>query len=353
MKILIILFILLFPQLVYATKVLLIIPDKEGDVFWSLVQQASVASAKSLGVQLEVLYGGENRFATLEMIEKIVARPIKPDYLIFRPFHGNSIKVFDQIEASGISFVTLEQPINGEEALKLKKPKQKYTHWIGEVAFDNAKGGELLLSALVNELYVRHPNISPSIIGLGGNFDNLSMSRQQSLINLEHVRDPRLNQIFPTYWEPQNIASNFELMFRRYPQTNIFWCAGDQLAIETFEQHQLMFDRPIVVGGFDWLPEALSKIQQGKLTASVGGHFLMGAIAITKIFDYQHGIDGFLSHPEAYDFELITKDNVETHLDFMRQKKWQNVNFNQFSAFKMGDKIRPLTMQNIINPNHN
>jgi ABC-type sugar transport system substrate-binding protein len=165
---------------------------------------------------------------------------------------------------------------------------------------------------------------------------------------LDRRGDIVLNQVFPTYWDPQNIATNFELMLKRYPQTNIFWCAGDQLALVTLKQHQLLSKKTIIVGGFDWLPEALINIQQGHIAASVGGHFLMGAIAITKIFDYQHGIDRFLDLSQHYDFEVITKDNVNSYVDFMQQEKWQKVDFNQFSAFKMGQQPQALTVHNII-----
>jgi ABC-type sugar transport system substrate-binding protein len=340
--------ILLFSHVALATKIILIIPDKKGPGFWSMVHQVSAVSAKSLDVQLEVIYGGANRFATLEIIENIVARPIKPDYLIFRPFHGNAVNVFDQIEARGISFVTLEQAFSGKEAIELQQPKQKYQHWIGEVTYDNPSGGELLLNTLLKEQRIRNPATIPSIIGIGGDFDNLSISRQQVLTNLDRSGDEHLNQVFPTYWDPNNVTTNFAMMLERYPNTNIFWCAGDQLALETLKQFQLLSDKPIVVGGFDWLPEALLKIQQGEYTASVGGHFLMGAIAITKILDYQHGIDRFLIPQKFYDFEVITKENVDIYVDFMKQKKWKEVNFNQFSAFKMGHEPQAITMQNII-----
>ena len=348
MKIFAVVMVLLFSQLAFATKIILIIPDEEGPAFWNLVHQVSAASAQSLNVQLEVIYGGANRFSTLEIIENIVARPLMPDFLIFRPFHGNAANVFDLIEARGILFVTLEQAFSGKEAIELQRPKQKYKNWIGEVAYDNANGGALLLNALLKEHRVRYPTVKPSIIGMGGDFDNLSIVRQQVLMDLKPRGDVNLNQIFPSYWDPKNIAANFELMIERYPDTNIFWCAGDQLALETLLQHQLLFNKPIVVGGFDWLPEALLKIQDGELTASVGGHFLMGAIAITKIIDYQNGIDRFSTSPNFYNFEVITKENVDSYQDFMQQGKWQQVNFNQFSAFKVGHALQPLTMQNII-----
>jgi ABC-type sugar transport system substrate-binding protein len=348
MKLFLLLTTLLFSQFALAIKVIMIIPDKEGTAFWDMVYQASAASAKSLGVQLEVIYGGGNRFSTLEIIEDIIAQPTKPDYLIFRPYHGNTANVFDIIEAYGIEFITLEQAFSDKNATELLKPKQKYKHWIGEVVFDNTKGGELLLDTLLKEHRNRHPDVKPSITGIGGNFDYLSSTREQVLTSLYRRNDISLNQIFPTYWDPNNIATNFEMIHRRYPQTNIFWCASAPLTLETLKQYQLLSNKAVVLGGFDWVPEVLLKIQQGEITASVGGHFLMGAIAITKIFDYHQGIDRFSGQPILYDFEVIDRKNVTSYLNFVQQEKWQEIDFNQFSEFKVGKKPQILNMQNII-----
>ncbi|MFT2090522.1 ABC transporter substrate-binding protein [Paraglaciecola sp. 2405UD69-4] len=347
-KILISVLIMLVSQQVYATTITMVIPDKQGWVFWELVNQVSEAVAKSLDVELKIVTGGEDRFATLAIIEKITSSKTKPDYLIFRPFNGNAITIFDKIEASGIKFVTLESVVYGDEALTIQRPKQKYKHWIGEVAFDNVKGGKLLLDTLIKEHHANTPERPASIIGLGGDFASLSTSRHLVLTELEQLNDKRLNQIFPTYWDPTYITDNFALMMNRYPDANVFWCASDELALEVLKQSQLLFKKPKVIGGFDWLPEVLETIKTGQLTASMGGHFLMGAIAITNIVDYEHGIDRFASHTSPYEFELITKLNVQPHLDFMKQQKWLDVDFKQFSAYRAGKTPPPLTIQNIL-----
>jgi hypothetical protein len=58
--------------------------------------------------------------------------------------------------------VTSEQTFSGKEALELQRPKQKYKTWIGEVAYDNADGGVLLLNALLKEHRIRHSAVKPS-----------------------------------------------------------------------------------------------------------------------------------------------------------------------------------------------
>jgi ABC-type sugar transport system substrate-binding protein len=165
------------------------------------------------------------------------------------------------------------------------------------VAYDSANGGTLLLNTLVKEYYARHPTIKPSITGIDGDFASLSISRQKVLSKLDKCSGMGLNQIFPTYWDPKNIATNFKLMLKRYPQTNIFCCAGDLIALEALKYYQQLHKKPLIFGGFDWLPEALMKIQEVELTASVGGLFLMGTIAITKIVDYQNGINKCSTSP--------------------------------------------------------
>jgi ABC-type sugar transport system substrate-binding protein len=339
---------LVFSNVACAINVSLIIPDNKGPAFWALVHQISAAAAERVDVNLEVIYGGENRYSVRSIIEEITARKNKPDYLIFRPFYGNATIVFDKVEASGIHFVTLEQAFSGDEAKQLQRPQQKYKYWIGEVSYDNASGGQLLLDALLSELQIQQPKLKASITAIGGDFDNLSQTREFALTQMQHNRDPRFNQVFPSHWNPNSLKENMDLILERYPTTNIFWCAGDQLGIETLKQYRQLSNKPIVIGGFDWLPEALTKIKQGELSASVGGHFLMGAIAIIKIVDFQNGIDRFSTHPESYQFELITRQNVDTYLDFLQKNNWDHVAFEQFSSSKTERTPLPLTVNNII-----
>ncbi len=106
-------FIIFFSSYAYSatkhTDVILLIPDKQGPLFWQLVSDISKAASLSLKVNLEIIYSNSNRFSLRHNIDEIVKRKKKPDYLIFRPFLGNTIIVFDQLEKNKIKFVTLER----------------------------------------------------------------------------------------------------------------------------------------------------------------------------------------------------------------------------------------------------
>lgn len=139
------------------------------------------------------------------------------------------------------------------------------------------------------------------------------------------------------------MVERFPMLKKRYPNTNIYWCAGDQLALKILQ----LESSDIVIGGFDWLPVALQKIKQGELDASVGGHFLMVAIGLIKIVDYENGFNTFLTPPLFNKFELITGDNVDEHLEFFEKKLWGQVNFNDY-LFSKNQQPPSLSIKNLI-----
>jgi ABC-type sugar transport system substrate-binding protein len=334
-------------------QVTFVVPDTTGPIFWNLVANVGHSVADDLDVDLEVTYSAGNRFDSKLVIEKISRRKIKPDYIIFRPFHGNAVSVFDVLEENKIPFVTLEQAFSGEEEQIIGLPQQKYKYWLGQINYDNEAGGELLTTALHKQHLKRRPKQTMSITGIGGDFDAVSKSRQAHLESLHKSKqDIVVNQILPMYWSPLNIEKSFGGLHKRYPNTNVYWCAGDQMALEVIQQLQLLSpneSKNILVGGFDWLPQALENIKSGDMTASVGGHLLMAGVAVLKIVNHHNGINSFLNKPSPELFELIDQDNVDVYLPFLDKAPWQEIDFRQFSDAKSKQaKVQKLTMANLL-----
>ncbi len=135
------------------------------------------------------------------------------------------------------------------------------------------------------------------ITALSGDHSTVSTNRAKALLEL-NSRDKSfyLNQIFKFDWKSAVVKKEFKNIYRRYPNTDIFWSAGDQMALALVEKIQSLSSKPnktISVGGFDWLPQALEKINSGEMTASVGGHMLMAGLAVILIKDYHNGTDRF------------------------------------------------------------
>lgn len=343
--------ILTLPSFAKNINVSLIIPDGEGPIFWQLVSEVSMAAATNLNVDLEIIHHDSHRFASKVVIDEISQRKVKPDYVVFFPFIGNVKGAFDQLEFAKIPFVTLEQIFTSDVKKAVGDVREKYKYWLGQIVYDNRSGGELLVETMIKAHKKKYPNDILYITGIGGDYDGVAQNRQavlKDMIEEKRHNGVIVNQIFPMYWNPTMIHDRFPLMQQRYPKTNAYWCASDQMALEIFRENQAMNGSPMIIGGFDWIPSALKKIKNKEITASVGGHFLMVAQALLKIVDYNNGADRFLTPPLLQQYEVITINNVDQYLPFLENKHWTKVDFSEY-LFSKHNKLAPiLTVKNLI-----
>ena len=88
-----------------------------------------------------------------------------------------------------------------------------------------------------------------------------------------------------------------------------------------------------VVGGIDWSREGIKSISRGELNASVGGHFMMAAWSIIKIYDHHNDKDSFTKNisGDVYNLVLITAENIEEYLPLANVIDWQQLNFKGFT----------------------
>jgi ABC-type sugar transport system substrate-binding protein len=333
------------------TKVTFIVPDVKGPTFWKLVADTSLAAADDLRIDLKIIYSSTNRFALLETVNNIINQEIKPDYIVLRAITGNTQQIFSLLEQAKIKFITIEQSINRDQYEEFGAPRQYFKYWLGHIFYDDIAGGKLLRNALISAFKKRYPGKSIVLTGIGGDYTELSLNRQQSLVDLidkEKINNVLFTQVFPVLWDPLILASRYSLIIKRYPDTNIFWAAGDQLALTLIEEQKRLNHKLLIIGGFDWLPDALNSIQKGELTASVGGHFLIAATAMLKIADYENGMDTLLLNSKALNYELITADNVNQYAKFINNPQWEYIDFKKFSNFYSGDDVKDLSLKNIL-----
>ncbi|MGL1959364.1 MAG: hypothetical protein OCD00_18905 [Colwellia sp.] len=263
--------------------------------------------------------------------------------------------MFNLLEKNKINFITLEHVTTGEESKKIGKPLQNYQHWLGEVVYDQAYAGELLANTLISEHNLNTPNNSTYITGLGGAYDAVTQMRnnglKQSILKNKSVH---LNQIFTMNFDDNIVKQRFRNVAKRYPNTNIIWCASSQMAVEVVNQingSDLFPNQKLIIGGFDFIPSALEMAKKEEITALVGGHFLMAVKAINQIIDNHHGINHI---NKKNNFELVTKENIEQYQDFINNKKWRLVDFSKFLlSNKSANNPQEINVQNLINQLNN
>jgi ABC-type sugar transport system substrate-binding protein len=362
-KILLFSFLLLSCQQASAAQInaVLVSPSSQNDIFWSQVTKIAQASSEDLSINLQIYYDISNRVLLDELLSKLVQSKNKPDYLIFMPFGGSIEHSFDLLEQAKISFVTLERTY--EQHLRFKqiaRPLAKFKYWIGEVFFDNFKAGELLTQTLVKYANM-HSNTKKnqlSAFGLSGDFHSGTKKRNEAFMHVAAEESIEVKQLVYTNWQ-KDIAKNKLLkLIDRHGMVDIIWCASDLNAVGALagvKQLNLQPNQDVFIGGFDWTPSALQKIQNNQLTASVGGHIFQGARALIKIFDYHHGIDTFNrdSEHQGYQLEIIDLDNIEKYKKLTEDNEWNNVDFSLFSSAKQKRAITFNTLNILKSLNKN
>ncbi|MFZ6775835.1 hypothetical protein ACO0LD_03315 [Undibacterium sp. Ji83W] len=75
---------LFMPCVALAMTVTFLNPGKSDEIYWVTASNGMTAAARSLGIQLEVIYSERDHLKTLEYARQIAARPAnkRPDYVI-------------------------------------------------------------------------------------------------------------------------------------------------------------------------------------------------------------------------------------------------------------------------------
>lgn len=331
-------------------SIALILPQAAEHSFWRIVEDVAYTVAADLGINIQTYTSIESRFSLLSTVEHLLRQDNKPDYVIIRPYQGNARALFDLLHQANVKFITLEDTDFDNQDGIIQYPTESYPNWIGEVVYDNQQGSQLLLDALLREHKNAYPNKPINVVGLGGNFNSVSKQREQVLVDMDAKQKLQLKQVFSTNWDKQIAQDKLPEILRRYPQARLIWCANDDLALTAYQLASKQHNQPYFIGGFDWLSGAIESIEQGKLTASVGGHFLMAGQAVLQIAQYQlaDAPQRYQDSLGKYNFELITQTNVRQFSRFIKRKGWQFLSYQHYLHHGVGLAPQRLSITSMI-----
>lgn len=323
--------------------VVFIVPNKPGQMFWDLTVNVARAVAIDLRIHFDVVYANSDRFAVMAAVEDLVKRDDKPDYVIMRPFWGIEESIFRKLRLANIPFVTIESSFDSN-----KINADLHKNWISKVEYDNYQGGKLLAETLIQVASLRYSHRPIEILGIGGDFDLVSINRQKYLAELhkDTTQQNIVHQVIPFYWNVHDVKLKLPILLKRYPQTKVLWVAGDEMALAAIASHRNSA-KGRVIGGFDWVVPALVKIKNGEMHASVGGHFLMASHALIDIYKHHYNLVDNHEPREKLNYELIDEQNIEQYLPFFKNELWKTVSYKPFVDENENKRI-PLTVDNLM-----
>jgi ABC-type sugar transport system substrate-binding protein len=331
-------FLLFFSPSIWAIDITLLNTHHHTSVFGQRISSFAQDAADDLGINLTVVYSDSHHIVQLKNINKLIHLQKKPEYIVFTPYRESIVQVFEALESAKIPFVTLERAYTKQEVSMVGLPQEKYKYWLGEMFPDNVKAGKALSSVLVNTLRKGKPKSTQykAVVLSGDNFLS-TLKRWRGLKKIiADIPQIKLVQRIGANWHRDEANSKYNFLLNKHKKIDLVFASSDEMAlgvVDAVQKSQLTINEDIVIGGFDWIPEALIAINQGRLTASVGGHFMQGAWAIVKIYDHNHGLNVFKKGDKSTYIEMLVadKNNIDIYLPLANKIDFTKTNFAQFS----------------------
>jgi len=323
-------------------NVLLINPSIKNDPFWHQVEELTKKAAKDLDIKLDVIYGNGNRFLQIQELKNYLSHNEIPQYIMLVNYPGGALNTFEFLEKYAVKIITLEQTISGKEKKEIGMPRGKYKNWVAEIYHDNKKASQLLASSLFEK--AKNKGKPLVVAGVSGHFGSESAIRNSGLLSMSEEYKADLKQIVYAQWSRENAYEKTFKLLKRYPDISVIWCASDEMALGVINAVKRMGFIPgedIFIGGFDWIQSALLSIKQNEMSASVGGHFMMGVWALVSLYDNENGRVRFKDQSideSTFDLELIEDINISTYSALLDQSSLMKVDFKKLSLFHNPNK---------------
>ncbi|MBU2711053.1 ABC transporter substrate-binding protein [Zooshikella harenae] len=311
------------------------------DAFWGPVENFMRAACNDLGMPLKVYYAHSKRENIVKYYLQ-AARDDHADVVLIGNFRKTAHHIIKRSSQEKTPVFLFNAGLSVDVASQMGPPRKNYPLWLGELLPDDEQAGYVLAKTLIEAARTQNPHRKATIVGISGiNVSPASVARNKGLKRalFEYAGSAVLKQIVHANWEPDLAAQHFSTLYKRYPQVNIAWAASDLMSIGIINalpsvNPSLKPNKNFFTGGIDWAKQGLTYVQQGKMTASIGGHFMDGAWSVILLHDYFNGIDFADEHVSMRSqMNVITTENIGAYLHHFSGQQWDKIDFTIFSKY--------------------
>lgn len=325
-------------------SVVFINPGKSDEIYWVTAARAMEASARSLNVNLEVLYAERDHPRQVVFAQQLADRPKaqRPDYVIMSNDYAVGSELLRILDAAGIktffAFSSIDDP--KERALS-GGPRERFKGWLGSLEPRADEAGYMTARALIEQgrkSGARGPDGKLHLIALAG--DRSTPSSILRTVGMHRAvvdaQDVALDQEVFAGWNREKAAEQSEWLFDRYPSAHLIWAGNDLMAFGAMKSWEKRGGKPghdAWFSGINTSKEAMESLQNGRLTALAGGHFIAGAWALVLLHDYHKGRDFMGEGLEMKQsmFMLFSASDAARFQARFGDMKFDQVDFRRFS----------------------
>jgi len=330
---LLLLFVIIPSTILANSQVLFLNPGGIGDPFFQKMTDFMYLAAEDLDIDLEVIYCDRNHIKLETELLNAIDREVKPEYLLLINEKNAVAPYLSKVDSAEIYYYLFNEGVLVDDTTQNKDASGSSPYWLGELLPNDYNAGELLAEQLYTMCESeQNGNDSVSVIGLAGVIaTSSSITREQGFADFfEEKSNTTIHQVVPAYHDREKAIIVTSGLLDRYGTVDLIWAASDIMALGAYEA--CGSESLPVIGGVDWSDEAIESIEQGRLSVSVGGHFLDGARVLLSIAQMKQQGDRRRAY-QLYrsSFSIITESNHAQFSPFFGSlEKWHSVDFSQF-----------------------
>ena len=320
-------------------RVMFVNPGRTGEVFWDMISNFMAAAARDLNIDLEVVTAERDHLKMIELALQASSSDNPPDYMILVNEKLAAGKMLDELPTS-IKLMLLNNNLSAEQTDKFGVPRQIKENWVASIYPDHEKAGYDIGTAIIAAAgQAGYPamNENLGLLAIGGNRATpASVQRVEGLHRALAARtDIDLYQTIHSQWRRDKAESQMRGLIRRWPETRLIWAANDPMALGAMDAAIKRGRNPgqdVFIGGLNWSVEALERVRDGSMTASVGGHFMQGGWLMVLIHDFHAGRDfSDIGVEFTAPMSVIDTNNVALYLSVFGDQDWDRIDFSRFS----------------------
>lgn len=322
---------------VEAASVVFLNPGHANEVFWVEYSQRMQAAARELGMELRVEYSERSAELILRQARAALHGPQQPDYLVVVNEQYMAPEVIRLSRGSKVKLFLVNNGLTQDQARSVRAQPDKYPPVLGTLTANDEQAGYQVLRAMVAQLPSRDGPID-LVAFSGAKTTPVSQLREQGMRRaLADHPEVRLRQVVDGGWSRQRAYEQAQVLLERYPQVRLVWSASDEMAfgaMEAFQAAGRMPGRDVIFGTINASPEALKARIEGRLNVLMGGHLILGGLAMVLLHDHALGLplaqDPLESAPAPV-LQLIDADKAREWLERQEDGGYR-IDFRQFSA---------------------
>jgi ABC-type sugar transport system substrate-binding protein len=311
-------------------------PEPEDDPFWGLMVHVMQAVAKDLDIELIVNCTRLGSLATKRAGNALLQANPPLDYFITGYWGSITRHHLAMANSNAIKTFVINSRVLEEDQAEVGSPRGRLKNWLGHMVPDDKQAAIDMTKALVDMAGKVSGNIE--ILALIGDGKSPIGSDRIGGLRSQVQASPaiKLRELSRDYWAVEWAAQDTTNVLRQHTGTSIIWGMNQSAAwggLLGAEKAGRQPGKDIFVGGFDWNPDSIKAIADGRMSASMFGHFMEGAWALLLVHDHYHGFDFAKDKGAVMSTPLtsINAANYDRYAVILQKAFWENVDFRKLS----------------------